>query len=281
MVNKWIKPGLTLIIVGLLAWYLPKASLDPWNLLSPQKIATMIFALAFIQVISSVLNRFFGKRAGAILTGFFGGLVSSTATTASLARKSKIETAADSNSEMLVFLSATGAMLIEGVGLVWAGTSSSHLQILTTFLGPLLVTVILISIYSRKVTDRTLKAEDLDFKVLPILKLSIFIILILIVSSLLQKFFGQYGLALLTFLVSLFEIHGSFIANVQLHENGAISTGFLSVLIALSIVASYISKIFLIWTLGSQRLRGLAVKSTIYLFLALALSLAISLLVLF
>ena len=272
MTNKWLKPFLTLLTVGLLASLLPSAAVDPWNLLSPKKLATMIFALAFIQVFGSVLNRILGLRTGAILTGFLGGLVSSTATTASLARKSKIESRADSTSEMLIFLSATGAMLVEGFALVWAGTSGFNLTTLFVFVGPLIATGTMIYFYSCKVTDHSAPSEDIEFKVLPIFKLSIFIVSILGLSKLLQNFFGQNGLMILTFLVSLFEIHGSVIANVQLHQNKIINSEFLSGLVAISIVASYLSKVFLISTLGSAQLRVQSIKSSLFLLLSLSIS---------
>lgn len=87
--RSWTKPTMTLISLSLITWLAPVAPLDSWSLLSPKKIATMILALAIIQVLGSALAQYLGTRTGAILTGFFGGLISSTATTASLAKKAK------------------------------------------------------------------------------------------------------------------------------------------------------------------------------------------------
>ena len=114
---------------------------------------------------------------------------------------------------------------------------------------------------------------------MPFLKLAIFIVFILISSKLLQNIFGQTGLLVLTFLVSLFEIHGSIITNVQLYESGTVTIGVLGHLIAISIVASYLSKIFLISTFGNGRLRSSAIMSTTLLFLALSVSWIISVLI--
>ncbi len=255
--------------LGLLAWLSPSSSLDPWHLLNPKKIFTMVFALALIQILGSILNKLLGVRAGAVLTGFFGGLISSTATTASLARKSKMRNSSQNYAEIISFLSATGAMLIEGAVLVWMGMSDVHLTTLFVFFGPLLVTGGMVYFYSRKLANKFTEFEDIHFQILPILKLSIFIVSVLLLSKLLQGFFGQSGLMILTFLISLFEIHGSVIANVQLHENGAISAGQLSGLLAISISASYLSKLFLISTLGSKWLRSYAIRTTLILFLSL------------
>ncbi len=91
-----------------------------------------------------------------------------------------------------------------------------------------------------------------------------------------QNIFGQSGLLILTFLVSLFEIHGSVIANVQLHDSGAINVGFLRGLLVISVAASYLSKLFLLYTLGSRPLRAQAAKGTGLLFLSLIASWLVS-----
>lgn len=269
---SWKKPILTLVMMGLLVWCIPSGTVDSWNLFNPKKIATMVFALIFIQIFGTGVTLLLGARAGSILTGFFGGLVSSTATTASLARKSKLQDDSDSSSEMLVFLSATAAMLIEALILVYSGTSNLNPATLIVFVGPLVATGIMVALYSRKVSTKDFQEEEHEFRVLPILKLALFIVTILLLSKLLQNFFGQNGLMVLTFLVSLFEIHGSVIANVQLYESGAVATRILSILLGLSIVASYLSKIFLISTLGHRRLRMQALKCTLFLFLSLLVS---------
>lgn len=272
----WIKPTITLSALSLLTWIAPVAPLDPWNLLSPKKITTMILALAMIQAFGSAMAQHLGTRTGAILTGFFGGLISSTATTASLARRSKIGGTAPCSGEVLTFLSATGAMLFEGLALVTAGTSEFHFSNLLIFIGPILATLAMIFVQYRKLTDRINPSQSTAFLILPILKLSIFIVAILSISKVFQNLFGQNGLLVITSLVSLFEIHGSVIANVQLHELGVVSVSLLSSLLAISVVASYLSKLFLIWTLGSPFLRTHVIRSTLLLFCSLAISWAIS-----
>jgi uncharacterized membrane protein (DUF4010 family) len=258
--------------LALLAWLAPVAPLDPWKLLSPQKIAKMVFALVLIQVLSSALARYMGPRAGALMTGLFGGLISSTVTTASLAKRSKTNKDKHSTSEMLTFLSATGAMLLEGLALVITGVTEVHLSTLVIFFGPLLATATMILFFYRRAKKQASVSEASEFQFLPLLKLSLFIVVILTVSKISQKFFGQSGLLALTSLVSLFEIHGSVIANVQLHESGFVNIQFLCSLLAVSVAASYLSKLFLIYTLGSAALRSFAIKCTLFLFASLAIS---------
>ena len=153
-----------------------------------------------------------------------------------------------------------------------AGTADVHLSNLVIFLGPIVATLGMIGVEYRTHTKRSGSSETSTFQILPILKLSFFIVVILSVSKISQNIFGQNGLIVLTSLVSLFEIHGSVIANVQLHESGAVSVNFLCSLLAVSVVASYVSKLILISAIGSPKLRSQAAKCTLILFCSLAIS---------
>lgn len=270
--RNWIKSVVCLAAMALLVWLLPASPLDPWNLLSPKKVATMIFALALIQVMGTALARFLGARAGAILTGFLGGLISSTATTASLAKRSQGSVHRDASEETLTFLAATAAMLFEGFALLLSGTTEFHLTLSFIFLGPILTTALLIYHHSNKHEKRASIPGSTAFQFLPILKLTGFIVAILALSKVLQNLFGQGGLVALTFLISLFEIHGSIIANVQLHDSGTVSVTLLGGLLTISVLASYLSKLFLIHTIGGISLKTQTTKSTLILCLSLVAS---------
>jgi uncharacterized membrane protein (DUF4010 family) len=273
-VKKWIKPAVILMAFFLVAWFLPSEPIDPWGLFSLKRAAYMVFALAFIEAFGSAMILLLGNRKGAIMTGSFGGLVSSTATTVALARESQVAPIEDLGKQTLTFLAATLAMLLEGAALLLLGTSEIHPSLLLIFLGPALVTALMVVYLARKLPHRKVKAKDTEpeIEILPILKLSAFILAVLAISLLLQNVFGQSGLLVLTLLVSLFEVHGSIIANIQLHDAGVFGIKFLGGLFALSASASFISKLFLIYTLGSKQLRSKAIKYSA----AMAVSLAVS-----
>lgn len=265
--QKTIKSLIILLVLVVLKLLTPDSPLDQWNLLNPNKIVTMILALALIQALSSAFAQYLGTRTGAILTGFFGGIISSTATTASTAKNSNYDQTENNAVEVMTIISAIAAMLFEGIVLVSTGMNEVHYKLLIIFIAPLMTSFLLIYLQYTKISDQKENEQNTDFKILPIIKLTIFIIAILAISKIFQSYFGQNGLFVVTSLVSLFEVHGSLIANIQLHEMNAINTIQLSNLLTLSILASFISKIFLIWTLGSSNLR---VKATRYIMLLLA-----------
>lgn len=270
--KTYIKPALLLLALLLLTYFAPQKPIDPWNLLNPKKIVKLIFALTFVQELGSLLFHLLGAKAGAILSGLLGGLVSSTATTASLARRSIKSNEQESRADLLIFLAATLAMLLEALAITIYGTSEIHWKLFILFSGPITLSILMIAYQANKTNSHKLSLPNTSSKILPILKLAGFILAILTISKLLQNIFGNAGLMVLTFIVSLFEIHGSVIANIQLHDNGIISVSLLGALLSLSIIASYTSKLFLIFTLGSPYLKKSAVRATILLFLSLALS---------
>ncbi|MEQ1664624.1 MAG: DUF4010 domain-containing protein [Bdellovibrionales bacterium] len=277
--KNFAKTTLILISIFMLGWFLPSGAVDQWNIFNPKKIIYMIFALAFVQAVGALMIQLLGARVGAIVSGFLGGLVSSTATTAALARKSKLNLENQLSIELLTFLSATLAMLFEGIALIIFGTNEFHINLLIVFLGPVLVIYFFIRKSTKNSAGEHVLLKPAKLEILPLFKLSLFIFGVLSLSKILQSLFGKSGLIILTFLVSLFEIHGSLIANIQLHDAGAYKVELLGGLVAVSVCASMISKYFLVYTLGSAELRKQVSHFTTYLFLSLVASWVIFILV--
>jgi uncharacterized membrane protein (DUF4010 family) len=95
ILNTWVeklKPHevhaafkLLLISVVLLP-VLPDRTIDPWNVLNPYEIWWMVVLIALISFLGYFAIKIAGPRRGIGLTGFFGGLASSTALTLNFAR---------------------------------------------------------------------------------------------------------------------------------------------------------------------------------------------------
>ncbi len=258
-----IKTFSIVVVLFLLSRYFPVGPIDPWSILNPKKIFQLIFALVILQVLAEVLIWLLGAKAGTIVAGFLGGLISSTALTASLSKKSKLSPAPNISISALTFLSGTLAMLCEAIVMTFVGTDQFHWEILVLFSGPMSLTGFLIWLWSKnRIILVDTSKEKLAVEFLPVLKLTVFIVSILGLAKILQIYFGRNGLFVLTFLVSLFEIHGSIIANIQLHDANSISLNFLGVLLGVSVAASYVSKLFLVTTIGSKELTKLVRKWT-------------------
>jgi len=272
MVSKYLKTAGILLVIFILVRLVPDGTIDPWNILSPKKAVAMILALALIQWLGAVMTQLLGSRAGTMLSGFFAGLISSTAATVSLARQSRQPTKKDSATETLTFLCANLAMLAESAAILYFGAHDLHRLLFLIFVVPAAITTMMIFFQSRRTQKQESLWQEPKLDFLPILKLALFILAILAASKIIQIFIGERGFYLLTFVVSLFEIHGSLIANIQLHNSGAFDVRFLGSLLTISVAASYISKMFLIFTLGSPSLKVETIKYTSILMASLLTS---------
>ena len=77
--------GISLVILPLL----PNETFGPLDVLNPRSIWLMVTLIVGISVVGYFIYKFMGARAGTISGGILGGLISSTATTVSYARKTK------------------------------------------------------------------------------------------------------------------------------------------------------------------------------------------------
>ncbi|HLS31144.1 MAG TPA: MgtC/SapB family protein [Flavobacteriaceae bacterium] len=77
--------GISLVILPLL----PDKTFGPLDVLNPRNIWLMITLIVGISVVGYFIYKFVGKKVGIISNGILGGLISSTATTVSYARKTK------------------------------------------------------------------------------------------------------------------------------------------------------------------------------------------------
>ncbi len=75
--------GISLIILPIL----PDRTYGPLDVLNPRNIWLMVVLIVGISVIGYFIYKFVGKKTGIITNGILGGLISSTATTVSYARK--------------------------------------------------------------------------------------------------------------------------------------------------------------------------------------------------
>jgi uncharacterized membrane protein (DUF4010 family) len=87
---------------------LPNTSIDPWQALNPFKLWLLVILMSALSLAGYLATRWLGEAKGTAITGFTGGLVSSTAVTLSFARQSKSETDP-----------AASAMLASGILLAW------------------------------------------------------------------------------------------------------------------------------------------------------------------
>ena len=103
--------GLKLLIASFIVLpLLPDRTIDPWDAVNPYKAWWLVILISATSLLGYVAVRLLGTARGFALTGFFGGLVSSTAVTLTFAKRSREEPDGPS----------LGGSLAAGVLLAWA-----------------------------------------------------------------------------------------------------------------------------------------------------------------
>jgi uncharacterized membrane protein (DUF4010 family) len=95
---------------------LPDRDMGPYGVLNPYQIWWMVVLIVGLSLAGYVAYKLFGSRAGTVLAGILGGLISSTATTASFARRSRETPDLSRLAALVVMLASTvvyGRVLVE------------------------------------------------------------------------------------------------------------------------------------------------------------------------
>ncbi len=80
---------------------LPDRGLGPWEALNPYRIWWMVVLIAALSSVGYLAIRLAGPRRGLLLTGLFGGLASSTATTVALGRRAAPRSGGDAPARLI------------------------------------------------------------------------------------------------------------------------------------------------------------------------------------
>lgn len=105
-----------LTIAGVVLPLLPREIMAPWLPLTPYQVWLAVVVSTGISYASYLLQTFVFPRAGLLLTGFVGGLYSSTMTTFVIARRTR--TAGDSREVAAALVAPSAMMYLRMVGLV-------------------------------------------------------------------------------------------------------------------------------------------------------------------
>ncbi|WP_299702647.1 MgtC/SapB family protein [uncultured Pontibacter sp.] len=90
---------------------LPDRTYGPYEVLNPHNIWLMVVLIVGIGLLGYFIYKIFGSKAGTFLGGVLGGLISSTATTVSYARRTKSSKGSSQLAAIVIFIASTVAFL--------------------------------------------------------------------------------------------------------------------------------------------------------------------------
>ena len=211
--SEFITVAKFIIIAGIILPALPDKQIFSFLNLSPYKVWLAIVVISGISYLSYILRKFVFPDAGLLITGLFGGLYSSTATTIILARKSR---EADSNYReyAAAITIATAMMFLRIYILLLIFNPAVGISVSAWFISMFVISLgTAYYLYykfkktkkSSAVTNNILEDKNpLEFKVAVIFAL-LYVLFSFITQFTIQNF-GEQGLNVLSFIVGFTDI---------------------------------------------------------------------------
>lgn len=251
--------GVQLLLISVVVLpVLPDRGFGPFSALNPYKLWWAVVLLALLSFLGFVLMRWFGTRRGLTLTSLLGGMVSSTATTATLARWAK-------EAPQWRPLAAGGATLA-------CAAMFGRMAVLVAVAAPALGTTAIVTLAAMAVTgaafgaylttrERAQKLPDLStqnpLKLTAAVQFALFLAAVLLVGRFLSDRFGDAGLLVTAAISGLVDVDAITLSVGRMVSDGVAGAEVAGVAVFLAAAVNQATKLGLLWVLDG---RSLALK---------------------
>ena len=234
---------------------LPDRNYGPWAAFNPYQIWWMVVLIAGISYLGYFAVKIVGNQYGPILTGALGGLVSSTAVTLNLSRLSKQYPKME-NALAGGILTACATMFVRTLLLTSVINSTLSLALLPALLIMSAFTYFVAFLLWKSGQGfgsiEEIKLEN-PFQLGMALKFGAFLVVIMLLSKLLNVYFGDMGSYVLAATSGLADVDPITLLMSQMSRDGTnLSIAVKAILIAVSVNSSI--KGILVLAIGSQAL---------------------------
>lgn len=242
---------ITIIILPLL----PDKTFGPFDVLNPRLIWYMVILVSGISFIGYILMKIYGEGKGVLITGILGGLVSSTAVTYSLSKKSKENPSTSLNFAVGIVLASTVMYLrIFIIVLIFNST-----LILSLWLPLLIFTIsgfIAAMVLSKNIGNGKQGQIELTnpFKLKSAILFGIIFGIVIFVAKAAQIYFGSGGLYAASALAGLTSVD-AIILSLAKFASGNLSIEIIIAAIIIATVANNFVKIIISYFAGSPELK--------------------------
>ncbi len=267
-----LEAALLLILGGVVITQLiPDHIVDPWGIFNPRRFGYIILMLASLEFSSYIIAKIVGEKKGTIVSGFLGGLVSSTAVLLTSARIASKNVAAWK--PMLVSsLAAKLAALIELLVIVGLISPPLLAKILLPIGAGAIICALTLYILNRKMEPHEAKTSPefpLDWR--GVFHLAILLSAILATVSVTKHWLGDSATLSLSFFTGLFELHGVSIATATMFSHGQLTETAAALNISFAAIASLIFKMTISWVIKRNKFAVALTFSFLPMLVAIAL----------
>lgn len=235
---------------------LPDRPIDPLGIVNPYQIWLMVVLISGLSFMGYVSVKTIGAKKGVLLTGFFGGLVSSTAVAITLSKKSLI------NKELIPFLAvaigiASSTMFFRVVIEVAVVNSNILSYILYPYIFATIFGYIFLY-FLYKNTKVKISKTVIEFKnpleLKEALKIGVLFGIVFGAISLVEKNFGDAGVFVVSAISGLTDVDAITLSLAKMSSNGGLSIKSASIGILIASISNSITKLIIVFYLGGKRI---------------------------
>lgn len=215
-----------LVLIGLVILpLLPNRDMGYLGVLNPFSIWLLVTLILGVSLGAYMIGKYIGGKKGALLAGLLGGLISSTATTASLARRSKDSEKSGRILAAVVVIASTVVFVRVGFEVAFAAPEHRW-EMLPPLLAMLawgaIVAGVLYRLTTRTGTDFTEDSPPSELRGAIVFGLLYAIILVAVAAA--RKNFGDSGLYLAALLSGLTDMDAITLSTAKLVKSGHLET---------------------------------------------------------
>lgn len=259
------------IIAMIILPLLPNRAYGPYGVLNPFKIWLMVVLIVGISMAAYVAQRLLGRRVGTLLAGLLGGMISSTATTVSYARRSR---RGESSAAALVILLASTVVFVR-VLIEIAVVAPSLLPTVGPPLGAmmlLMTAICAVTLFAARASHGPPESEKPPSDLWAAVIFGILYAAVLFGVAAVKENFGEPAMYIVAGLSGLTDMDAITLSTAQLMKAQTIETEVGWRLILVGAIANLAFKAAAVAALGSRELR---IRATLLLGLSMACGIAL------
>lgn len=235
---------------------LPDQPFGPWGVWNPRRIWLVVVIVVGIGLGGYVAYKVFGQRAGTVLAGILGGVISSTATTLTYARRTLGASRAQLDSAMVVIVIAS-AITYPRIALEIAVTAPDFARVavppLMAMMAAALLTALVTWLMHRNEEVGVPEQANPTQARFAIVFAAVFAAILLLAAAG-QKYLGAGGTYAVAAISGTTNLDAITLSNAQLVTQGKIDAGVAWTSILVAAVANLLFKLGAIAFLGHRRL---------------------------
>lgn len=253
---KELKAIMQFVLISLVILpIVPNKTFGPLDVFNPHDTWLMVVLIVAISLSGYIIYKFFGERAGVLLSGILGGIISSTATTMNYSRLSKENEYVGLISNALIILIAWSIVYVRlfvEITVVSPSFQAVWFPLITMFLVSMLSTLwVWRSVSRQKPHGMPQQTNPTELKTA--LTFGIIYSCVLFAVAFAKNYFGQRGLTVVAVLSGITDMDAITLSTARLVETKKVLPAEGWPIIIISLISNTFFKGLLVGSLGGKR----------------------------